>query len=57
MSRHWPLFDLRITAPRLQLRLPTEDLIDQLIDTILDGVHDPDPPPDFRTRSVTHQDY
>jgi RimJ/RimL family protein N-acetyltransferase len=42
MSRHWPLFDLRITTPRLQLRLPTEDLIDQLIDTILDGVHDPD---------------
>jgi RimJ/RimL family protein N-acetyltransferase len=41
MSRHWPLFDLRITTPRLQLRLPTEDLIDQLIDTILDGVHDP----------------
>jgi RimJ/RimL family protein N-acetyltransferase len=41
MSRHWPLFDLRITTPRLQLRLPTEELIDQLIDTILDGVHDP----------------
>ncbi len=42
MSRHWPLFDLRITTPRLQLRLPTEELIDQLIDTILEGVHDPD---------------
>ena len=42
MSRHWPLFDLRITTERLQLRLPTEDLIDELIDTILDGVHDPD---------------
>lgn len=41
MSRHWPLFDLRITTTRLQLRLPTEELIDQLIDTILDGVHDP----------------
>ncbi len=41
MSRHWPLFDLRITTPRLQLRLPTENLIDQLIDTALDGVHDP----------------
>lgn len=42
MSRHWPLFDLRITTPRLELRLPTEELIDQLIDTIVDGVHDPD---------------
>lgn len=41
MSRHWPLFDLRITTPRLQLRLPDEEVIDQLIDTILDGVHDP----------------
>jgi hypothetical protein len=42
MSRHWPLFDLRITTSRLQLQLPTEQLGDQLIDTILDGVHDPD---------------
>lgn len=42
MSRHWPLFDVRITTPRLQLRLPTEELCDQLIDTILAGVHDPD---------------
>jgi RimJ/RimL family protein N-acetyltransferase len=45
MSRHWPLFDLRITTPRLQLRLPTEELTDQLIDTILDGVHPPDQMP------------
>ena len=42
MSRHWPLFDLRITTPRLHLRLPTEELCDQLIDTVLDGVHEPD---------------
>jgi RimJ/RimL family protein N-acetyltransferase len=41
MSRHWPLFDLRITTPRLQLRVPDEELTDQLIDTILGGVHDP----------------
>jgi RimJ/RimL family protein N-acetyltransferase len=45
MSRHWPLFDLRITTPRLQLRLPNEELTDQLIDTILDGVHHPDEMP------------
>jgi RimJ/RimL family protein N-acetyltransferase len=42
MSRYWPLFDLRITTPRLQLRLPTEELCDQLVDTILEGVHDLD---------------
>ncbi|AKN16120.1 hypothetical protein MHAE_05177 [Mycobacterium haemophilum DSM 44634] len=42
MSRHWPLFDLRITTRRLQLRLPTEELCDQLIDTVLEGVHNPD---------------
>lgn len=42
MSRHWPLFDLRITTSRLQLRLPTEKLCDQLVDTILDGVHEAD---------------
>jgi RimJ/RimL family protein N-acetyltransferase len=45
VSRHWPLFDLRITSPRLQLRLPTDELTDQLIDTILDGVHPPDQMP------------
>lgn len=45
MSRHWPLFELRITTPRLQLRLPDEEVIDQLIDAILDGVHPPDQMP------------
>jgi RimJ/RimL family protein N-acetyltransferase len=42
MSRHWALFDLRLRTPRLELRLPTEALIDDLIDVALDGVHDPD---------------
>jgi RimJ/RimL family protein N-acetyltransferase len=41
MSRHWPLFDLRIRTPRLELRLPTEALLDDLIDAALDGVHEP----------------
>ncbi len=41
MSRHWPLFDLRIRTPRLELRLPTEELLDRMVDVILDGVHDP----------------
>ena len=41
MSRHWALFDLRIRTPRLELRVPTERLIDDIIDVALDGVHDP----------------
>lgn len=45
MSRHWPLFELRITTPRLQLRLPDEQLLDDLTDTILDGVHEPEQMP------------
>jgi len=41
MSRHWALFDLRIRTPRLELRVPTERLIDDIIDVALDGVYDP----------------
>jgi RimJ/RimL family protein N-acetyltransferase len=41
MSRHWPLFALRIRTPRLELRLPNQELLDDLIDVALDGVHDP----------------
>lgn len=41
-SRHWPLFDLRIRTPRLELRLPTDEQYDDLIDLALDGVHAPD---------------
>lgn len=41
MSRHWPLFKLRIRTSRLELRLPTEALLDDIVDTVLDGVHDP----------------
>ncbi|MBY0442801.1 MAG: GNAT family N-acetyltransferase [Mycobacteriaceae bacterium] len=42
MSRHWPLFQLRIKTARLALQLPTEELCDQLVDAALDGVHPPD---------------
>jgi RimJ/RimL family protein N-acetyltransferase len=41
MSRHWPLYGLRIRTPRLELRLPDEADLDDLIDVALDGVHDP----------------
>lgn len=45
MSRHWPLFELRIKTARLRLQLPTEELCDQLVDLALDGVHPPDQMP------------
>ena len=38
----WPLFDLRINTPRLELRLPTDDDLVEQMDVIRDGVHTPD---------------
>ncbi|MFC7646357.1 GNAT family N-acetyltransferase [Streptosporangium lutulentum] len=40
--RHWPLFALKVTTPRLELRLPSLDDLDQLADRAAEGVHDPD---------------
>jgi RimJ/RimL family protein N-acetyltransferase len=40
--RHWPLLDLRLRTPRLELRLPTLDDLDNLADRSLEGVHAPD---------------
>ncbi|MEM9134096.1 MAG: GNAT family protein [Actinomycetota bacterium] len=38
---HWPLFGLRITTPRLELRVPTDDDLAELIEVARTGVHDP----------------
>ena len=43
--RVWPLYDLRIRTPRLELRLPDLDLLDELIAVSLRGVHPPDTMP------------
>ncbi|WP_433252469.1 GNAT family N-acetyltransferase [Streptosporangium sp. CA-135522] len=40
--RNWPLFRLRVTTPRLELRLPSLDDLDELADRGAEGVHDPD---------------
>ncbi|WP_442939327.1 GNAT family N-acetyltransferase [Nonomuraea sp. SYSU D8015] len=40
--RHWPLFNLRLTTPRLELRLPSLDDLDELADRAVEGVHDPE---------------
>lgn len=46
---HWPLFDLRIRTPRLELRVPTDDDLAELVVVARRGVHRPGERP-FRTR-------
>lgn len=60
--RNWPLFDLRLTTPRLELRIPTLADLDDLADLAAGGVHEPefmpflmpwtDVPPEERARST-----
>jgi RimJ/RimL family protein N-acetyltransferase len=38
----WPLFDLRIRTPRLELRLPTDDDLVALVEIAHAGIHPPD---------------
>ncbi|WP_282700310.1 GNAT family N-acetyltransferase [Streptomyces sp. CC219B] len=59
---HWPLLGLRLTTPRLELRLPSGEELAELADLAAEGVHDPDRmpfsvpwsdlPPRERARSV-----
>lgn len=37
----WPLFDIRVSTPRLTLRYVTDDLAAQLADLAARGIHDP----------------
>jgi RimJ/RimL family protein N-acetyltransferase len=39
---YWPLFDLRVRTPRLELRLPDDHDIVRLAAIAADGVHDPE---------------
>ncbi len=41
----WPLFDLRVTTPRLELRYIDDDLATELALLALKGIHDPDKMP------------
>ncbi|WNI31782.1 GNAT family N-acetyltransferase [Streptomyces sp. ITFR-6] len=43
--QHWPLYGLRIRTPRLELRLPDLELLDELASVAADGVHAPDTMP------------
>ena len=38
--RYWPLFDLRVRTPRLELRYPDDDLLVELAAVAAGGVHD-----------------
>jgi len=40
-SPHWPLAGLRLHTPRLELRWPTLDDLDELATLAAAGVHDP----------------
>lgn len=41
MTQWWPLAGLRLTTPRLELRVPTESDLDALASLAAAGVHDP----------------
>jgi RimJ/RimL family protein N-acetyltransferase len=42
---HWPLFDLRIRTPRLELRPDWDDGLAELAEVAAAGIHDPDTMP------------
>jgi RimJ/RimL family protein N-acetyltransferase len=62
LAAHWPLLGLRLTTPRLELRLPDADELAEQADLAAEGVHEPsrmpflypwtDLPPAERARSV-----
>lgn len=42
---HFPLVGLRLTTPRLELRLPSPEELAALADLAADGIHDPEASP------------
>jgi RimJ/RimL family protein N-acetyltransferase len=45
MNQWWPLAGLRLTTPRLELRVPTDQDLTDLADLAAGGIHDPDVQP------------
>jgi RimJ/RimL family protein N-acetyltransferase len=43
--RNYPLLDVRVTTPRLELRGASDELLDELADAVRDGKADAEPPP------------
>lgn len=58
-SDRWPLFELRIRTPRLELRYPTDDDLSILVELAAEQVHEPDfmpfTTPWTRTESPTRE--
>ena len=42
---YWPLFDLRVRTPRLELRYPSDDDLVALVDLARMGIHPPETMP------------
>jgi RimJ/RimL family protein N-acetyltransferase len=42
---YWPLFDLRVRTPRLELRYPDDDDLASIAALAAEGIHDPDTMP------------
>jgi RimJ/RimL family protein N-acetyltransferase len=40
-ARYWPLFGLRVRTERVELRIPTDDDLAELLEVALSGVHPP----------------
>jgi RimJ/RimL family protein N-acetyltransferase len=38
---YWPLFDLSIKTPRVELRYPDDELVCRIVDVSTKGIHDP----------------
>ncbi|MEY2426335.1 MAG: hypothetical protein QOI61_1907 [Actinomycetota bacterium] len=62
---YWPLFDLSIRTPRIELRYPDDELVLRIIDVSTKGIHDPafmpfgfawtdKPSPLFERNSIQH---
>jgi predicted RNase H-like nuclease/RimJ/RimL family protein N-acetyltransferase len=60
---YWPLFDLRVRTPRIELRPPTDDDLVALVELVAHGVHPPEmmpfstpwtdvPSPDLERRAL-----
>jgi len=42
LTQHWPLFNLHVRTPRLELRYPTDDEVAEIAErAVSEGVHDP----------------
>ena len=62
---YWPLFDLRVRTPRVELRYPDDELVVELARLAAKGIHDPDfmpfgvewtdtPSPQLERKSLQH---